>query len=115
MFTIDLFLPSALPGAGQKSESLGVCRVISKNVFVTITEHNGDARVVPLDDLVEIDRRQPRVTTTMGRTLYPRRIDFPDKIFVETTTGHARTLAGDQIAHVAIAKGTTASTGRVSW
>lgn len=115
MFTIDLFLPSALSGAGQQTESLGACKVISKNVFVTITEHSGDARVVPLDDVVEIDRRQPRLTTTMGRTVYPRRVDFPDKIFVETTTGHARTVAGDQIAHVAITKRTSATSGRVSW
>jgi hypothetical protein len=114
-YDIELFLPSALSGAGQQTESLGACKIISRNVFVTITEHNGDAHVILLDEISELDRAQHRMTTTTGRTIYPRRLDFPDKIFIETATGHARAIAGDQIARVTAAKQTAPRTGRVSW
>ena len=99
-YNIDLYLPSALRGASSLTESLGRCRVISRNVFVTITEHNGSAHVVALDDLLELDRTAPRYTTVAGRTFLPRRLDLPDKIFVETPGGYARTVIGDQVARL---------------
>lgn len=104
-YNIDLYLPSALPGAASQTESLGRCRVISRNVFVTVTEHNGNAHVVSLDEVVELDRTVPRYTTTSGRTCLPRRVDLPDKIFVETPGGYARTVVGDQVARLVGVKG----------
>ncbi|HQR37575.1 MAG TPA: hypothetical protein PLF26_04155 [Blastocatellia bacterium] len=99
-YNIDLYLPSALHGAAPMTESLGRCRVISRNVFVTVTEHNGNAHVIALDDVVELDRTVPRFTTITGRTFLPRHIDLPDKIFVETPGGYARTIIGDQVARL---------------
>ncbi|MDQ2675612.1 MAG: hypothetical protein M3Y34_02290, partial [Actinomycetota bacterium] len=74
-YEIELFHPSALPGAGAKTESLGPCRIVTKNVFVTVTEHSGGAHVVLLEELVAVDRTAPSYVTAAGRTCYPRRVD----------------------------------------
>ena len=75
---------------------------------------NGDAHLILLDEVLELDRTQPRLTTVLGRTTYPRRIDFPDRIFVETATGHARAISGDQIARVSAVQ-RSSSKGPVRW
>ncbi|MCC6742246.1 MAG: hypothetical protein IT175_00145 [Acidobacteria bacterium] len=113
-YDIELFHPSALPGAGARTESLGTCRIITRNVFVTVTEHSGDAHLVILDELTELDRTQPRYVTVHGKTSYPRRVDLPDKIFVETSSGHARAIAGDQIARIVRQGSDNRGTGRIS-
>jgi hypothetical protein len=113
-FEIELYHPSAIPGAGAQTESLGACKIISRVVFLTVTEHSGDAHLVPLADIVDFDRAQPKYTTTIGKTYYPRRVDLPDRIFVETTSGHARAVGGDQIARLVRSKADH-SGGRVSW
>ena len=114
-YEIELFHPSALSGAGAQTESLGQCKIITRNVFITVTEHNGDAHLVLLDELAEVDRTQPRLQTVTGRTLYPRRVDLPAKIFVETATGHARAVGGDQIARLTASKRSSPKTGRLTW
>lgn len=114
IYAIELYHPSAIPGAGAQTEPLGACKIITKNVFVTVTEHSGDARLVLLDELAEVDRMQPRLTTMTGRAVYPRRVDLPDKIFVETASGHARAVSGDRIARLVASK-RAGPTGRVSW
>jgi len=115
IYDIELFHPSAIPGAAAMTETLGACKIITKNVFITVTEHNGDAHLMLLDELTVVDCAQPRITTAIGRTFYPRRIDFPAKIFVETATGHARAISGDQIARLVASKREGPKTGRVSW
>lgn len=100
-YDIDLFLPSALRGAGAQTEHLGTCKVISRNVFVTVTEHSGEAHLVLLDEIVELDRVQPRYVTVIGKTVYPKHVDLPDKIYVELASGHSRAVGGDQIARIA--------------
>jgi hypothetical protein len=114
-YEIELFHPSALHGAGAQTESLGLCKIITRNVFVTVTEHNGDAHLILLDELAEVDRTQSRLTTVTGRMLYPRRIDLPTKIFVETASGHARAVGGDQIARLIASKREQPKTGRLTW
>lgn len=114
-YEIELFLPSALPGAGAQTDSLGACRIITRNVFVTITEQNGDANLILLDEVLELDRTLPRLTTVLGRTIYPKRLDFPDRIFVETGTGHARAINGDQIARVTATRRPGAKSGPLRW
>lgn len=114
LFDIELFYPTSKPGAAAEVESLGECRIISPNVFLTVTEHNGEAKLVALDDVVDVDCAHHRYTTAHGRTLYPRRIDFPDHIYVETHTGHARTINGVQIARLTRSKRDTPGKG-VSW
>jgi hypothetical protein len=115
-YEIELFIPSARPGAAAVTETLGACKIISRNVFVTVTEHNGSAHLVLLDELTELDRTQPRFATVTGKVVYPRRLDLPDKIFVETATGHARAVAGEQIARVTAARASAPrTTGRLSW
>ncbi|MGG7379623.1 hypothetical protein ACQ7B2_13005, partial [Escherichia coli] len=79
----------AQPGVGAQTESLGQCKIISHPVFMTVVEHNGDARLIGLDDVIEVDRRQPKIATTRGKVYHPRRIDLPDKIYVETSNGYA--------------------------
>jgi hypothetical protein len=113
-YDIELFHPTALPGAGAQTESLGSCKIITRNVFVTVTEHNGDAHLVLLDELTELDRTQPRYTTIIGKTFYPRRVDLPNKIFVETASGHARAVNGDQIARIHRHGGEAQGSGRLS-
>ena len=112
-FEIDLFFPSAMPGAASKTETLGLCKVLTHPVFVTVTERNGDARLVALAEIAELDRAEKRFTTTRGKACFPRRIDFPDKIYVETGSGHARAIKGDQIARL-VRRGDTSSL-KVSW
>jgi hypothetical protein len=114
VFEIILFIPTARPGDAAQTESLGLCSILSKSIFVTITEHNGEAHGLPLSEVVEFDRAANRIATSIGRTLYPRRVDLPGKIFVETTTGHARAVNGDQIARLVRAK-RDVPVGRVSW
>ena len=114
-YEIELFLPSALSGAGQQTDSLGGCKLITKNVFVTLTEQNGEAHVILLDEILELDRASGRITTSNGRTLYPRKIDFPNRIFIETGTGHARSILGDQIARVTASKRSVPHSGRPVW
>ena len=113
-FEIGLFIPTARPGAAAQTESLGPCSILSKSVFLTVTEHNGEARALPLSEVVEGDRVANRITTSIGRTLYPRRVDLPGKIFVETNAGYARAVNGDQIARLVRAKRDVPA-GRVSW
>lgn len=115
-YEIELFIPSARPGAAALTESLGPCKIITRNVFVTVTERNGAAHLVLLDELSELDRTQTRYATVTGKVVYPRRLDLPDKIFIETATGHARAITGDQIAKIT-ASSTAAprTTGRLSW
>src|SRR5687767_9382805 len=100
IFEIELFFPSARPGAAAEVENLGMCKIVSPNIFLSIVEHSGDAHLVPLNDVVSVDVAEHRYTTAHGRTMYPRRIDFPDHFFVETGAGHARSIKGDQIARV---------------
>jgi hypothetical protein len=114
IFEIGLLIPTARPGAAALTESLGPCSILSKSVFFTVTEHNGEAHAVPLSDVVEYDRAGNRITTSMGRTLYPRRVDLPSKIFVETNAGYARAVSGDQIARLVRAR-RDVPTGRVCW
>ena len=66
-YEIELFIPSARPGAAAVTETLGACKIISRNVFVTVTEHNGSAHLVLLDELTELDRTQPRYATVTGK------------------------------------------------
>ena len=113
-YEIELFHPTALHGAGAQMESLGACKIITRNVFVTVTEHSGDAHLVLLDELTELDRTQPRYVTVIGKTVYPRSLDLPDKIFVETASGHARAVSGDQIAKIVRKGGDMRGTGRLS-
>lgn len=113
-YDIELFHPNALPGAGARTESLGTCKIITRNVFITVTEHNGEARLVLLDELTELDRTQPRFVTIIGKTVYPRRVDLPSKIFVETSTGHARSINGDQIARIVRQGSDTRGSGRIT-
>lgn len=115
IYDIELFHPSAIPGAGAQTESLGPCKIITKNVFVTVTEPSGAAHVILLDELTELDRSEHRITTVTGKTVYPRRIDLPDKIFVETGAGYARAVAGDSIARITASRRETPRTGRLSW
>ncbi len=115
VYDIELFQPNTPPSAGARTDSLGSCKIITRNVFVTVTEHNGDAHLVLLDELSELDRMLPRLTTTIGRAHYPRRIDLPAKIFVETESGHARAVNGDQIARMTATKREAPKTGRISW
>jgi hypothetical protein len=114
-YEIELFHPSALPGAGAQTEVLGPCRILTKNVFVTVTEHNGTAHVVLLDEISVLDRTAPFYVTLTGKTFYPRRVDFPSRIYVETQSGHARALASDTIARMTIARRDSQNHGRVSW
>ena len=114
-YEIELFHPSAIPGSGALTESLGPCKIITRNVFITVTEHNGSAHLVLLDELTEVDRTQPRLQTVTGRTLYPRKVDLPNKIFVETADGHARAVGGDQIARLVASKRSAPKTGRLTW
>jgi hypothetical protein len=114
-YEIDLLHPSAIPGAAAQTESLGPCQIITRNVFITVTEHNGNAHLILLDELTEVDRVQPRLQTVTGRTLYPRRVDLPAKIFVETSSGHARAVGGDQIARLIATRRTAPKTGRLTW
>ena len=113
-FEIDIFFPTAHPGAAAQTEPLGSCKVLTHPLFLTVTEHNGEAHLVPLEEVTELDRRQIHYTTIFGRTHYPRRVDLPDKIYVETATGHARTIEGDLIARIARGKGETPGKG-VRW
>jgi hypothetical protein len=114
IYDVELYHVSAVPGPGAATEPLGPCKIITKNVFVTVTQHSGEARVVLLDELVEVDRTQPRLTTVTGRTVYPRRVDLPAKIFVETASGHARSVSGDRIARLVATK-REGPAGRISW
>ena len=114
-YEIELFHPSALPGAGAQTEALGPCRILTKNVFVTVTEQNGKAYVVLLDEIAELDRTLPSYITVTGRSVYPRRIDLPDRIYVETRSGHARSVASDTIARMTLSRRDTQNRGRVSW
>ncbi|MBK6313126.1 MAG: hypothetical protein IPF53_02095 [Blastocatellia bacterium] len=114
-YDIELYLPTALHGAGSQTESLGVCKIITRNVFVTVTEHNGDAHLVLLDEMTELDRTQPRYVTVIGKTVFPRRVDLPSKIFVETAAGQARAINGDQIARIVRQGGDSRGTGRISF
>ncbi len=114
-YEIELFLPSARPGAGAQTELLGTCKIITRNVFVTVTEHGGEARLVLLDEIVSLDRPASRYVTTTGKSCYPRSIDLPDKIFVETASGHVRAVSGDQIARLTLVVRRGAPTGRVAW
>lgn len=112
-YDIELFHPTALPGAGAQTESLGACKIITRNVFVTVTEHSGDAHLILLDELTELDRTQARYVTVIGKTFYPRRVDLPDKIFVELASGHARAVSGDQIAKISRQGSDSHGTGRI--
>lgn len=114
-YEIELFLPSALPGAGALTETLGPCKIITKNVFVTVTEQSGEARLMLLDELAALDRSQGRLVTVLGKTCYPRRIDLPAKIFVETASGHARAVGGDQIARLTLVRRQGAAGARIAW
>ena len=114
VFEVELYFPTARPGAAAEVESLGECKVLTPNVFITVTEHNGEAHLVALDGIVEIDQAQHRYTTALGRTLYPRQIDFPDHFFVETQTGHARPIKGVQIARLVRSKRDAPGKG-VTW
>lgn len=114
-YEIELFHPSAKPGGAAQTESLGECKIVTKNVFVTITEHSGDAHLVLLDEIVSLDRTQPAYVTVSGRTSYPRRIDLPAKIYVEMPSGYARAIAGDAIARLVLVRRDTSNRGRVSW
>lgn len=113
-YDIELFHPTALHGAGAQTESLGACKIITRNVFVTVVEMNGDAHLVLLDELTELDRTLPRYVTIIGKTVYPRRVDLPEKIFIETASGHARAVNGDQIARILRQGSDTRGTGRIS-
>ena len=112
-YNIELYHPTALQGAGAQTESLGACKIITRNVFVTVTEHNGDAHLVLLDELTELDRTQPRYVTIVGKAVFPRRVDLPDKIFVETASGHARAVSGDQVAKIHRVSGEGLGSGRL--
>lgn len=114
-FEIELFMPTALHGGGAHTESLGLCRIITRTVFLTVTEHNGDAHLVSLEEVTELDRTNHRYSTILGRTLYPRQIDLPDKIYVEVLSGHARALSGDQIARLVRSGRETPTTGKLGW
>ena len=99
-FEIEIFLPSSPMGRGALTETLGPCKVITHPLFVTVTEHNNDAHLVGLADIVLLDRAQRSYTTMSGRVSYPRRIDLPDRIYVELSSGYARALDGDRIARM---------------
>ena len=114
IFDIELFLPTARPGAAADTESLGECKILTHNIFVTVTEHNGDAHLIALNDLVEVDLPEHRYVTAHGRTLYPRQMDLPDRLVVETGSGHVRTINGVQIAKMVRSKRDSPGKG-VSW
>ena len=114
IFEIELYFPTAKPGAAAETESLGPCKPISQNLFLTITEHNGEARLVPFNDVVEVDVANHRYVSAHGRTFYPRRIDLPDHFMVETAAGYARTVKGVQVARLVRSKRDSPGKG-VSW
>lgn len=113
-FEIEIFFPASVPGTGAKTETLGLCKIITQPVFVTVTEHNGDAKLVGLEAIVELDREAKTYLTALGKAFHPRRIDLPDRIYVEVSSGYARAIDGDQIARMKRAKGDSSGL-RISW
>jgi hypothetical protein len=114
-FDIDLFFPVVTPGADAKTSNLGTCRVITDPLFVTLTEQDGQARAITLAELREVDRARSRYTTMRGKVAHPRRIEFPERIFVETPTGHAMALNGEIVARMVRARRQGAPVTRVRW
>ena len=116
-YDIELLHPKATLGVGAEVEPLGVCRIVTKNVFVTVSEHSGEARLVLLDEIEKLDRTLPCYTTVLGTTHHPRRVDLPERIVVEMSSGHARTLDGDKIVRLKLLnRGRSLGVrSRVSW
>jgi hypothetical protein len=113
-FEVELFRPGASRNLDAPLEPLGPCKIITRPVFLTVTEASGDARLVDLDDVVEVDRTQARYTTALGKAHQVRRIELPDRIYVEAASGYARALSGDQIARLSRARGDAPGKG-VRW
>jgi hypothetical protein len=114
-YEIDLFFPVVTPGSDAKTSSLGPCKVITQPLFVTVVEHNGEARAVALAELREFDRARTCYTTVFGKVSHPRRIDLPDRVCVETGTGHSMMLNGNLVARMTRTRRQGSPVGKVSW
>jgi hypothetical protein len=114
-FEIELFSPVVARGAEAHTTSLGPCRVITQPLFVTLTEHDGQAKAIPLETIREVDLTLTRCTTVLGTVARPRRIDFPERFFVETATGHAVAVNGDLIARMVRTRRQGEPANRVRW
>ena len=114
-FEIELFFPIVVPGSGAKTSSIGLCRVITQPVFVTMSDHAGGASAIALAELREVDRIRNIFTTVLGRVGHPRHITFPDRIYVETGTGHSMAINGDLIARILRHRRRSDPTPKVVW
>jgi hypothetical protein len=114
-FEIDLFFPLATPGAEATLSRLGACKIITQPILLTVTDHAGKAEAVALADLREVDRTVGRYTTVLGRVSRPRSINLPERIYVETPTGHTMVLNGRLVARMVRTRRQGAPVSRVSW